>query len=129
MRVVTPRLYFRKSAKWIKRIEFSQHDKSGIWRLRGYHNYPGLNNGTTRVDSTTRQIQPSPREGGERVARSGMRSLALLAQTTALTMKPLPDKWISLRTVLFCAGREVPHPPFGHLLPAFAGRRPDLVRS
>ncbi len=39
VRIVLPRLYFWKSAKWIKRIEFSQHDKPGFWELRGYHNY------------------------------------------------------------------------------------------
>ena len=39
VRMVLPRLYFWKSAKWIKRIEFSQHDKPGFWELRGYHNY------------------------------------------------------------------------------------------
>jgi DMSO/TMAO reductase YedYZ molybdopterin-dependent catalytic subunit len=38
VRVVIPRLYFWKSAKWIKRIEFSAHDKPGFWEVRGYHN-------------------------------------------------------------------------------------------
>ena len=39
LRVVIPKLYFWKSAKWIKRIEFSVHDKPGFWEVRGYHNY------------------------------------------------------------------------------------------
>ena len=39
LRVVIPRLYFWKSAKWIKRIEFSPYDKPGFWEVRGYHNY------------------------------------------------------------------------------------------
>ena len=39
VRVVIPKLYFWKSAKWIKRIEFTQHDKPGFWEVRGYHNY------------------------------------------------------------------------------------------
>ena len=39
LRAVIPRLYFWKSAKWIKRIEFSAIDKPGFWELRGYHNY------------------------------------------------------------------------------------------
>jgi len=39
LRVVIPRLYFWKSAKWIKRIEFSPFDKPGFWEVRGYHNY------------------------------------------------------------------------------------------
>ena len=39
LRVVIPKLYFWKSAKWIKRIEFSVFDKPGFWEVRGYHNY------------------------------------------------------------------------------------------
>jgi len=39
LRVVIPALYFWKSAKWIKRIEFSAIDKPGFWEVRGYHNY------------------------------------------------------------------------------------------
>lgn len=37
-RLVIPRYYFWKSAKWIKRIEFSAVDKPGFWEVRGYHN-------------------------------------------------------------------------------------------
>lgn len=39
VRVVIPKLYFWKSAKWIKRIEFSAYDKPGFWEVRGYHNH------------------------------------------------------------------------------------------
>ncbi|CAN5894321.1 sulfite oxidase-like oxidoreductase [soil metagenome] len=39
LRVVIPKLYFWKSAKWIKRVEFSIFDKPGFWEVRGYHNY------------------------------------------------------------------------------------------
>ncbi len=38
VRVVVPRYYFWKSAKWIRRIEFSRDDKPGFWEVRGYHN-------------------------------------------------------------------------------------------
>ena len=38
LRMVVPKLYFWKSAKWIKRIEFSVFDKPGFWEVRGYHN-------------------------------------------------------------------------------------------
>lgn len=38
VRVVIPRYYFWKSAKWVKRIEFSRDDKPGFWEVRGYHN-------------------------------------------------------------------------------------------
>jgi DMSO/TMAO reductase YedYZ molybdopterin-dependent catalytic subunit len=37
-RLILPRWYFWKSAKWIKRIEFSAVDKPGFWEVRGYHN-------------------------------------------------------------------------------------------
>ncbi|MBS3960735.1 MAG: sulfite oxidase-like oxidoreductase [Sandarakinorhabdus sp.] len=37
-RLVIPRYYFWKSAKWIKRIEFLAVDKPGFWEVRGYHN-------------------------------------------------------------------------------------------
>ena len=39
VRLVLPRLYFRKSAKWLMRLEFSDHDKPGFWEVRGYHNH------------------------------------------------------------------------------------------
>ena len=38
VRVVVPKLYFWKSAKWIRRLEFSAEDKPGFWEVRGYHN-------------------------------------------------------------------------------------------
>lgn len=37
-RLVIPRYYFWKSAKWIKRIEFLAVDQPGFWEVRGYHN-------------------------------------------------------------------------------------------
>ena len=39
LRVVVPRLYFWKSAKWLKRIELSAEDRPGFWEVRGYHNH------------------------------------------------------------------------------------------
>jgi DMSO/TMAO reductase YedYZ molybdopterin-dependent catalytic subunit len=39
VRVVLPRLYFWKSAKWVKRIELLAGDRKGYWELRGYHNH------------------------------------------------------------------------------------------
>ncbi|NPV24872.1 sulfite oxidase-like oxidoreductase [Bradyrhizobium aeschynomenes] len=38
VRVVVPHLYFWKSAKWLKAIEFLDADKPGYWEVRGYHN-------------------------------------------------------------------------------------------
>lgn len=39
LRVVVPKLYFWKSAKWVKRIMFSATDRPGFWEVRGYHNH------------------------------------------------------------------------------------------
>lgn len=38
VRLVVPHLYFWKSAKWIRRIEFATKDHPGFWEVRGYHN-------------------------------------------------------------------------------------------
>lgn len=38
VRVIIPKFYFWKSAKWIKRIEFVDADRPGFWEERGYHN-------------------------------------------------------------------------------------------
>ena len=37
VRLVVPRLYAWKSAKWIRRIEFVAEDRSGFWERAGYH--------------------------------------------------------------------------------------------
>jgi DMSO/TMAO reductase YedYZ molybdopterin-dependent catalytic subunit len=39
LRAVIPHLYFWKSAKWLRGIEFSAVDKPGFWEKNGYHNY------------------------------------------------------------------------------------------
>jgi DMSO/TMAO reductase YedYZ molybdopterin-dependent catalytic subunit len=39
VRLVVPRLYFWKSAKWLTGIEFSEKDKPGFWESHGYHNH------------------------------------------------------------------------------------------
>jgi DMSO/TMAO reductase YedYZ molybdopterin-dependent catalytic subunit len=38
VRLVVPRLYFWKSAKWLQGIEFSAEDRPGFWESYGYHN-------------------------------------------------------------------------------------------
>jgi DMSO/TMAO reductase YedYZ molybdopterin-dependent catalytic subunit len=38
LRLVVPQLYFWKSAKWLKRIEFVAADQPGFWEVNGYHN-------------------------------------------------------------------------------------------
>ena len=39
MRLVVPHLYFWKSAKWLRRIEFLDSDQAGFWERNGYHMY------------------------------------------------------------------------------------------
>jgi DMSO/TMAO reductase YedYZ molybdopterin-dependent catalytic subunit len=38
VRLVLPRLYLWKSAKWLRRLEFINRDRPGYWEERGYHN-------------------------------------------------------------------------------------------
>jgi DMSO/TMAO reductase YedYZ molybdopterin-dependent catalytic subunit len=37
VRLVVPHLYFWKSAKWLRGIEFRADNKPGYWETRGYH--------------------------------------------------------------------------------------------
>lgn len=37
MRLLVPKKYFWKSAKWIRGIEFMKSDKPGFWEQNGYH--------------------------------------------------------------------------------------------
>jgi DMSO/TMAO reductase YedYZ molybdopterin-dependent catalytic subunit len=37
-RMITPKLYAWKGAKWIRKIEFLSEDQKGFWELRGYSN-------------------------------------------------------------------------------------------
>lgn len=37
VRLLVPRLYFWKSAKWLRHLTFLDADKAGFWEARGYH--------------------------------------------------------------------------------------------
>jgi DMSO/TMAO reductase YedYZ molybdopterin-dependent catalytic subunit len=37
LRLIVPRLYAWKSAKWVSGIEFLEHDRAGYWENGGYH--------------------------------------------------------------------------------------------
>jgi DMSO/TMAO reductase YedYZ molybdopterin-dependent catalytic subunit len=39
LRLVVPRLYFWKSAKWIRGLELMAKDRRGFWERNGYHNH------------------------------------------------------------------------------------------
>jgi DMSO/TMAO reductase YedYZ molybdopterin-dependent catalytic subunit len=38
LRLVVPRRYFWKSAKWIRGLELTAEDRPGFWEQNGYHN-------------------------------------------------------------------------------------------
>ena len=38
VRMITPKLYAWKGAKWIRKIEFLAEDQKGFWEVRGYSN-------------------------------------------------------------------------------------------
>lgn len=38
LRLLVPKRYFWKSAKWIRGLEFLDHDQPGFWERYGYHN-------------------------------------------------------------------------------------------
>ncbi|MBV8362082.1 MAG: sulfite oxidase-like oxidoreductase [Deltaproteobacteria bacterium] len=39
LRLVVPKLYGWKSAKWVRAIEFRATERRGFWEVRGYHNH------------------------------------------------------------------------------------------
>jgi DMSO/TMAO reductase YedYZ molybdopterin-dependent catalytic subunit len=39
VRLVVPRLYAWKSAKWVRRVELVAEDQPGYWEQNGYHNH------------------------------------------------------------------------------------------
>ena len=39
VRLVVPRLYFWKSAKWAEGVEFTAEDRPGFWESNGYNNH------------------------------------------------------------------------------------------
>jgi DMSO/TMAO reductase YedYZ molybdopterin-dependent catalytic subunit len=38
LRLVAPKLYAWKSAKWVRGVEFLSENRRGFWEVRGYHN-------------------------------------------------------------------------------------------
>ncbi|MEJ7747681.1 MAG: sulfite oxidase-like oxidoreductase [Candidatus Limnocylindrales bacterium] len=38
LRLVVPKKYFWKSSKWVRALEFLDHDQPGFWERYGYHN-------------------------------------------------------------------------------------------
>jgi DMSO/TMAO reductase YedYZ molybdopterin-dependent catalytic subunit len=40
LRLIVPHLYSWKSVKWVRALEFLDHDAPGFWEQNGYHMYP-----------------------------------------------------------------------------------------
>ena len=39
VRLMVPKRYAYKSAKWLDGLEFMERDRPGFWEQRGYHNH------------------------------------------------------------------------------------------
>ena len=39
LRLIVPKLYAWKSAKWVTGLEFMAEDRLGLWEQNGYHRY------------------------------------------------------------------------------------------
>ena len=39
LRLIVPHLYAWKSVKWVRGLEFLDHDQAGFWEQNGYHMY------------------------------------------------------------------------------------------
>lgn len=39
LRLIVPHLYAWKSVKWVRALEFMDHDQAGFWEQNGYHMY------------------------------------------------------------------------------------------
>ena len=39
MRLIVPKLYAWKSAKFLRKLVFTTQDQPGFWEVRGYHNH------------------------------------------------------------------------------------------
>ena len=51
LRLIVPHLYAWKSVKWVRGIEFLDHDEPGFWEQNGYHMYGtrGTSSGLVRT--------------------------------------------------------------------------------
>jgi DMSO/TMAO reductase YedYZ molybdopterin-dependent catalytic subunit len=39
LRLIVPHLYAWKSVKWVRGLEFLDHEQAGFWEQNGYHMY------------------------------------------------------------------------------------------
>jgi DMSO/TMAO reductase YedYZ molybdopterin-dependent catalytic subunit len=57
LRLVVPKLYFWKSAKWLRALEFLDVDPPGFWELNGYHMHADPWQEERYSDQETRTMQ------------------------------------------------------------------------
>ena len=63
-RLLVPHLYFWKSAKWVRGLQFQENDEPGFWERLGYNNYRGSVAGTavlgrlSWLEATVRDVLP-----------------------------------------------------------------------
>src|SRR5207247_8467208 len=62
LRLVAPKRYAWKSAKWLRGLEFSDRNERGFWEVRGYHIHadPWPAGRYSYADSRDSATQPSP---------------------------------------------------------------------
>ena len=65
-RLVVPRLYFWKSAKWIRGFEFLEVDAPGFWEVNGYHLHADPWKEERYSDQETRAMQRMRAEAARR---------------------------------------------------------------
>ncbi len=93
VRLVVPKKYAYKSAKWVRRIEFISEDRPGYWELRGYSNTADpwtndrLASPTIAADSATGPF--APRGGSYAAAEEYQCGEAVKGECTP--MKQLSD--------------------------------------
>lgn len=67
MRLVVPKLYFWKSAKWLRAFEFLDVNAPGFWEENGYHMHGDPWKDERYADQETRAMQQMRAEAGRRL--------------------------------------------------------------
>lgn len=67
LRLVVPRLYFWKSAKWVRGLEFLEVNPPGFWELNGYHMDADPWREERYADHETRAMQKMRADAARRV--------------------------------------------------------------
>jgi DMSO/TMAO reductase YedYZ molybdopterin-dependent catalytic subunit len=71
VRLVVPRLYFWKSAKWVRAFEFLDVNAPGFWEQNGYHMHADPWREERYADQETRAMQQMRAEAARRLRERG----------------------------------------------------------